>query len=84
MKAMEKVAPVPIEYMDIASGAKGYFSPSEQKIAIQKDMGESQTVKTAVHETAHSLLHDKDNVRVEGIESGDKKTRSTKEVEALY
>ena len=82
MKAMEKVAPVPIEYMDIASGAKGYFSPSEQKIAIQKDMGESQTVKTAVHETAHSMLHDKDNVRVEGIEAGDKKTRSTKEVEA--
>lgn len=82
MKAMERVAPVPIEYMDISSGAKGYFSPSEQKIAIRKDMGESQTVKTAVHETAHSLLHDKDNVRVEGIESGDKKTRSTKEVEA--
>jgi len=82
MKAMEKVAPVPIEYMDISSGAKGYFSPSEQKIAIQKDMGESQTVKTAVHETAHSMLHDKDNVRVEGIEAGDKKTRSTKEVEA--
>ena len=82
MKAVEKVAPVPIEYMDISSGAKGYFSPSEQKIAIQKDMGESQTVKTAVHETAHSLLHDKDNVRVEGIEDGDKKTRSTKEVEA--
>lgn len=45
-------------------------------------MGESQTVKTAVHETAHSLLHDKDNIRVEGIEAGDKKTRSTKEVEA--
>lgn len=82
MKAMERVAPVPIEYMNISSGAKGYFSPSEQKIAIQKDMGESQTVKTAVHETAHSLLHDKDNVRVEGIEDGDKKTRSTKEVEA--
>ena len=82
MKAMERVAPVPIEYMDISSGAKGYFSPSEQMIAIQKDMGESQTVKTAVHETAHSLLHDKDNVRVEGIEAGDKKTRSTKEVEA--
>ena len=82
MKAMERVAPVPIEYLDISSGAKGYFSPSEQRIAIQKDMGESQTVKTAVHETAHSLLHDKDNVRVEGIEAGDKKTRSTKEVEA--
>lgn len=82
VKALEKVAPVPVEYIDIASGAKGYFSPSEQRIAIQKDMGESQTVKTAVHEIAHSLLHDKENVRVEGIEDGEKKTRSTKEVEA--
>lgn len=82
MKALERVAPVPIEYMDIASGAKGYFSPSEQIIAIQKDMSESQTVKTAVHETAHSLLHDKDHVRVEGIDDSEKKTRSTKEVEA--
>ena len=32
--------------------------------------------------SADSLLHDKDNVRVEGIEEGEKKSRSTKEVEA--
>ena len=82
IKALERVSPVPMEYMDISSEAKGYFSPSEQRIVIQNDMGESQTVKTAVHEIAHSLLHDKDNVRVEGIEEGEKKSRSTKEVEA--
>ena len=82
MNAIEKVAPVPIEYKDIEGGAKGYFSPSEQRIVIQKDMPESQTVKTAVHETAHSLLHDKDHARMDGIDSSEKKTRSTKEVEA--
>ena len=44
-------------------------------------MSESQTLKTLVHEISHSLLHDKDNVRVDGIDDV-KKTRSSKEVEA--
>lgn len=81
MKALEKVSPVPIEYKEIESGAKGYFSPTNQMIAINEGMSEMQTVKTAVHELAHSLLHDKDNVRMEGIEDV-KKDRQTKEVEA--
>ena len=80
--AIESVAPVPVEYADIDGSAKGYFSPPEQKIVIQKDMSEAQTLKTLIHETAHSLLHDTDGVRVEGIEDKDKKTRNTKEVEA--
>lgn len=82
VRALTKVAPVPVMYEDIPSGAKGYFSPSQQKIAIKKGMSESQTVKTLVHETAHSLLHDKENVRMEGTGDGEKKSRSTKEVEA--
>lgn len=82
VKALAKVAPVPVMYEDIPSGAKGYFSPSQQKIAIQKGMSESQTVKTLIHETAHSLLHDKENVRMEGTGDAEKKSRSTKEVEA--
>lgn len=81
MMALERVAPVPIEYMDIASGAKGYFSPSEQKIAIQKGMSEAQTVKTAVHEICHSLLDDKEHVRLEGLDT-ENRTRSDKEVTA--
>jgi len=81
MKALERVAPVPVEYMDIASGAKGYFSPSEQKIAIQKGMSEAQTVKTAVHEICHSLLDDKEHVRMEGLDT-ENRTRSDKEVTA--
>lgn len=80
--ALTKVAPVPVMYEDIPSGAKGYFSPSQQKIAIKKGMSESQTVKTLVHETAHSLLHDKENVRMEGTGDRETKSRSTKEVEA--
>lgn len=81
--ALTKVAPVPVMYEDIPSGAKGYFSPSQQKIAIKKGMSESQTVKTLVHETAHSLLHDKENVRMEGTGDRETKSRSTKEVESV-
>ena len=82
LAALQKVSPVPVEFADIEGGAKGYFSPKDQKIVIQQGMSEAQTIKTLVHEISHSLLHDKDNVRVEGIEESDKKSRSTKELEA--
>lgn len=80
--ALEKISPVPVEKSQIDSGAKGYFSPAEQKIVLQEGMSEVQTVKTMIHETAHALLHDKDGVKVEGVEDTDKKNRNTKEVEA--
>ena len=82
MKAMKEISPVPIEFDEIDGSANGYFSPVKQKIVIQSGMSQSQTVKTTVHEISHSLLHDKDNVRIEGIDDTVKKTRSSKEVEA--
>ena len=36
----------------------GYFSSDQQRIAIREGMSEVQTVSAAVHETAHSKLHD--------------------------
>lgn len=80
--AIERVSDVPISYEDIDGGAKGYFSPVGQKIVVKEDMSEVQTAKTLIHEVAHSLLHDKDNVRIERDDGDDKKTRSSKEVEA--
>lgn len=82
MEALRNVAPVPLEMQEVNGGAKGYFSPVEQKIAIQSGMSESQTVKTAIHEIAHSLLHDTDHARMEGVDATEKKDRNTKEVEA--
>lgn len=80
--SVKDISPVPIVFDEIPGSAKGYFSPMEQGIVVQAGMSESQTLKTLVHEVAHSLLHDKDNVRAEGIEDTDGKTRSSKEVEA--
>lgn len=80
--AIKNIAPVPVEMAEIDSGAKGYFSPSEQKIVINEGMSELQTLKTLIHETAHSLLHDKDGSKIEGLDDTEKKTRNSKEVEA--
>ena len=46
-------------------------------------MSESQTLKTMVHEVAHSMLHNKEINRDDLMEAP-AKDRNTKEVEALY
>lgn len=61
MQALKEVSPVPIEVQKFRSAAKGYFSNSEQKIVIQSAMSEAQTLKTAIHEVAHSYLHNKND-----------------------
>ena len=80
IKAITYVAPAPIGFEDIPGDSKGYFSPTENRIAVQEGMSESQTLKTMVHETAHSMLHSKE------VNKGDilapAKDRNTKEVEA--
>ena len=56
-EALKQESPVPIAFEDIPGGAKGYFSPVENRIAIQEGMSEIQTIKTAIHEIAHAKLH---------------------------
>lgn len=79
IKAVTFVAPVPVSFEDIPGDSKGFFSPAEKRIVVQEGMSESQTIKTLVHETAHSMLHDKD---VNQDISEPAKDRNTKEVEA--
>lgn len=67
MQTLKEVSPVPIEVQKFRSAAKGYFSNSEQKIVIQSGMSESQTLKTAIHELAHSYFHGKDNINPDRI-----------------
>lgn len=80
IKAITYVAPAPIGFEDIPGDSKGYFSTTENRIAVQEGMSESQTLKTMVHETAHSMLHNKE-VNKEDI-LAPAKDRNTKEVEA--
>ena len=80
IKAITYVAPVPISFEDIPGASKGYFNIGENRIAVQEGMSESQTLKTMVHETAHSMLHNKE-VNKEDI-LAPAKDRNTKEIEA--
>ena len=83
VQALMNVAPVPIGFEDIPGDAKGYYQMEEKRIAIQENMSESQTLKTMIHETAHSILHKKEVDRDDVLEAP-VKDRNTKEVEALY
>ena len=56
-KALEQTSPVPIGFEDIPGGSHGYYHLTEKRIAIQEGMSELQTLKTAIHEIAHSKLH---------------------------
>lgn len=59
IKAIEKISDVPVRYEDIQGGAKGYYSRKNNVIALKEGMSMDQTVKTLIHEYAHSQLHNK-------------------------
>ena len=61
LKAVEKASDVPINFIGIEGSAKGYFNVANNEISVAKGMSESQTLKTLIHEIAHSVLHNKDN-----------------------
>ena len=58
MEALRRVSPVPIEIKPLSNDLDGFFSPSKQSITLRAGMSEVQTVCAAVHEIAHSKLHD--------------------------
>ena len=76
--AIEQVSPVPIRFGEIEGSAKGYYSHMDKEICVRADMGESQTIKTMIHEVAHAMLHDSDQMK----QRGEKKDQLTKETEA--
>ena len=58
LEAVRRSAPVPIEFEPMTENMDGYFSSEQQRIALREGMSEVQTISAAVHETAHSKLHD--------------------------
>jgi len=69
------IAPVPISFETIDGSAKGCYNAAEGKIVVKCGMSQEQTMKTLVHEVAHSLLHCKGGDQEEA-------DRSTREVQA--
>ena len=80
-KALEQTSPVPIGFEDIPGGSHGYYHLTEKRIAIQEGMSELQTLKTAIHEIAHSKLHAIDP-EAPAIDQADRPDSRTREVQA--
>lgn len=77
INAVSNAAGIPVEFEEIRSGAKGFYSFIEQRIVIKEGLSGAQAIKTAIHECAHALLHDPDK-KLQTVES----SRSDKEVQA--
>lgn len=88
MEAIKRASPVPIELKPIASNMDGFFSSEDQSITLREGMSEVQTVCAAIHEIAHSKLHNYEKQKEaaaaanETVEPIKKKDRRTEEVEA--
>lgn len=78
LNSISEIVSVPITFENISSGAKGYFSLADNRIVIQEGMSEAQTLKTLIHESAHSILHSKTALD----SSSEKKSKNQKETEA--
>lgn len=74
IEKLNGISAVPIRFDRI--NVAGYYSPADKEIVLCEGMSEAQTVKTLVHEIAHSILHDKDT----GTEKN--ADRNTRELQA--
>lgn len=59
MDALQKVSPAPIRFDSVDGGANGYYDLLKREIVVKDTLPQAQKIKTAVHEVAHSILHDK-------------------------
>ena len=81
-EALKQVAPFPVGFEAITSGAKGYCNYAEQRIAIHEGMAEVQNVKTAIHEITHATLHNYYAEKEKEVPPEQRKDQRTREVEA--
>ena len=79
--ALKKASPVPIALEHIDGSTHGYYHLAEKRIAIDDNMSELQTLKTAIHEIAHAKLHDID-LNAPKEEKENRPNQRTREVEA--
>ena len=87
MEALRRTSQVPITIEPMEPGMDGYFSLTKQAIFLREGMSQVQTVCAAIHEIAHSRLHNYEKM-TELADDGEtilvpgEKNRNTEEVEA--
>jgi antirestriction protein ArdC len=88
MEVIKRTAPVPIEIKPLPEDTDGYYHTEDKRITIREGMSEVQTISAAIHEVAHSLLHNKETEKELQSQQGENpksitpKSRNTEEVEA--
>ena len=87
MEALRRTSHVPITIEPMEPGMDGYFHLEKQAIFLREGMSQVQTVCAAIHEMAHSRLHNYEKM-TELADDGEtllvpgEKDRNTEEVEA--
>ncbi len=80
LKTLMSIADCPVTFGPISGSAKGYFNPADNSIKIREGLPEAQTVKTLIHEIAHSMLHGKGGKE----ENADARTREAEAESIAY
>lgn len=75
LEAVKEISPFYVLFGQVRGTAKGFTDGSKKRILIKDGMSEVQTLKTLVHEVAHSMLHC-------NLDADAAKDRGTIEVEA--
>ena len=76
VEKLVEISPVPVSFEKFESRAKGYYDHSENRVVVQPDLSEQQTLKTLIHEISHAILHNDDDGEQKDAD------RHTKEVQA--
>ena len=83
-EALRRTSKVPMDFETIEGDSHGYYHQVEKRIAIAEGMSEAQNVKTAIHEIAHSRLHDVDMADAENGVMVDRRTREVQAESVAY
>ena len=81
-KALMEISPVPIKIEAFKASAKGCYNSLTNEIKIQPDMSEAQTIKTMIHEIAHSIVHSDENLNQLKQKGNVEFSKNEKEVQA--
>ncbi|MCD8151267.1 MAG: DUF3849 domain-containing protein [Clostridiales bacterium] len=83
-EALKRTSKVPIAFEEISGSSHGYYHQVDKRIAIREGMAQAQNVKTAIHEIAHSRLHDVDMLEAENGIKVDQRTREVQAESVAY
>jgi len=84
--AIKALSPVPIVLRQRMDSSEGCYNHKEQKIYINDDLSQIQTVSVMIHEVSHAILHalPVENGEIVGIPEKDRRTREVEAESVAY